>query len=339
MPILDPPLHSSPLIHRYAGNPVLSGKDIPYNANCIFNAGVCKFQGRYVMIFRNDYDYISGGRFGGCNLGLAFSDDGLRWEVSLKPFLTKEQVDLPDVWRVYDPRLTVLDGKVYICFAMDTGHGLRGGIGYTTDFTDFHIVSLSVPDNRNMVLFPERIGGEFIRLDRPFPVYGKGGGEYFDTWLSHSPDCRYWGGHQRLLTHDMIPFCNSKTGPAAPPGRTGGGYLTSFHAVWKLDSPALPSWDPGGWNKIYTAGIMLLDLEDPSKVLGIAEKPLIAPRTEYELNGFRGSAIFPGGMILEESGEVKIYYGAADTVECLATADIDELISACLAGGRARKCS
>lgn len=82
--------------------------------------------------------------------------------------------------------------------------------------------------------------------------------------------------------------------------------------------------------KRYTAGIMLLSPDDPSKVLGISKVPLIAPEADYEKNGFRNDVIFPGGMILEEDGQVKIYYGAADTVECLATADVDALIRLCL---------
>ena len=76
---------------------------------------------------------------------------------------------------------------------------------------------------------------------------------------------------------------------------------------------------------------MLLDLEDPTKVIGLYDQPLIAPETDYERkNGFRNDVIFPGGMILEDNGEVKIYYGAADTVECLATANVDDLIALCL---------
>ncbi len=76
---------------------------------------------------------------------------------------------------------------------------------------------------------------------------------------------------------------------------------------------------------------MLLDLEDPSKVIGMSKLPLIAPETDYEVNeGIRQNVIFPGGMILEDSGEVKIYYGAADTVECLATADVDDLLKLCI---------
>ena len=331
MPILEPPLYSSPLIRRYAQNPVLAGKDIPYNANCVFNAGVCKFQGKYVMIFRNDYDYVSGARFGGCNLGLAFSDDGLRWDVQDKPFLTKDQVDYPDVWRVYDPRLTVLEDKVYICFAMDTGHGLRGGIGYTTDFTDFHIVSLSVPDNRNMVLFPEKIGGYYCRLERPMPVYSRGR-DRFDTWLSKSPDLKFWGESSLVLGVEDIPYANDKVGPAAPPVKTDKGWLCTYHAVDIDHSRGKNGWEDA-WKKRYCAGVMLLDLEDPAKVLGVCKAPLLAPEAPYEADeGFRQQVIFPGGMILEDDGEVKIYYGAADTVECLATANVDDLLRICLEG-------
>ena len=72
---------------------------------------------------------------------------------------------------------------------------------------------------------------------------------------------------------------------------------------------------------------MLLAPDDPSKVTGLCRKPLLAPVEKYELEGFRGSVIFPGGMILEESGEVKIYYGGADTVECLATASLEDLLA------------
>ena len=74
---------------------------------------------------------------------------------------------------------------------------------------------------------------------------------------------------------------------------------------------------------------MLLDLENPAKIIGMGKSPLIWPETVYEHTGFRGDVIFPGGMILEDSGEVKIYYGAADTVECLATADVNDLLAFC----------
>ncbi len=327
---VEPFLKSSPAIRRYADNPLLAGKDIPYNANCIFNAGVCKYQGRYVMLFRNDYDYISGGRFGGCNLGLAFSDDGLHWRPEAEPFFDAARLHDPEVTRIYDPRLTVIEDTLYVCFAMDTHHGLRGGIGrIPDDFSGLEILSLSVPDNRNMVLFPEKIGGMYARLERPMPVYSRGR-DRFDTWISFSPDLKFWGESKLILGVEEVPFANDKTGPAAPPIRTKAGWLTLFHAVDIDQSRGKNGWEDT-WKKRYSAGVMLLDLDDPSKVLGVYKEPLIAPDTQYEAcEGFRENVIFPGGLIREEDGSLKIYYGAADTVECLAFAEEETLIGLCL---------
>ena len=159
-------LKSSNFVMRHPANPVLSAKDIPYPAALVFNAGVTKYRGRYVMVFRNDYCSGKARRLDGTNLGLAYSNDGIQWEVSLKPCFTLEDAEIR---RAYDPRLTVIDGRCYMCFAVDTNHGIRGGIAVTDDFESFEILSLSVPDNRNMVLFPEKIGGRYARLERPFP--------------------------------------------------------------------------------------------------------------------------------------------------------------------------
>lgn len=323
---LNPTLESSPVIKRYENNPVLSYKDVPYNAALIFNAGVAKYQGKYVMVFRNDYGSVEERRLDGTNLGLAFSDDGIHWEVQDKPcFDLKDE----EILRAYDPRLTVMDGKVYMCFAVDTRHGIRGGIAVTEDFEKFEIISMTVPDNRNMVLFPEKIGGKYVRLERPFPVYGRGGKDRFDIWISDSPDLVYWGNSKLLLGVENVPYANDKIGPGAPPVKTEKGWLTTFHVVDLDPSRGKNGWE-SAWKKRYCAGIMLLDLEDPSKVIGLCKDPLIAPETDYEtVDGFRTNVIFPGGMILEDDGEVKIYYGAADTVECLATAHVDDLIKLC----------
>lgn len=319
-------LHSSPVIKRYEFNPVLSAKDIPYEADLIFNAGVTKYQGRYVMVFRNDYGYSGGNNFRGTNMGLAFSDDGLKWDVQPEPCF---ELHDEEIIRAYDPRLTVIDGRCYMCFAVDTKHGIRGGIAVTEDFYRYKILSMSVPDNRNMVLFPERINKRYVRLERPFPVYSRGGRDRFDIWISDSYDLIYWGNSHLLLAVEDVPFANDKIGPAAPPVKTEKGWLTVFHAVDIDHSRGKNGWEES-WKKRYTAGIMLLDLNDPTRVIGMSKEPLIAPETTYERNGFRNDVIFPGGMILEDSGEVKIYYGAADTVECLATAHVDDLIGLCI---------
>lgn len=324
------PIQSSKHIHRHAANPVLTPKDVPYGPAMVFNAGVAKFQGKYVMVFRNDYGneqeeqvYQSHTT----NLGLAFSEDGVVWKVAPTPCWNWHD---EEVQRVYDPRLTVIEGRCYLCFAVDTKHGIRGGIAVTDDFQSFEVLSLSVPDNRNMVLFPERIGGQYVRLERPFTVYSRGGMDRFDMWLSRSPDLRHWGNSELLLTVEQVPFANDKIGPGAPPIKTEQGWLTTFHAVDLDKARGKNGWEPT-WKKRYTAGIMLLDLDNPSRVLGMYKSPLLVPEADYEVaGGFRNNVIFPGGMLLEDSGEVKIYYGAADTVECLATADVHELIRLCL---------
>ena len=325
------------VIKKSSHNPLIKSSMIPFTSTLTYNAGITRYQDNYVMLFRNDYNYTKEDmlyRWGTSafpqtkiNLGLAVSDDGIKWRIKPEPVLPIPLTE--EMFSVYDPRLTVIEGRCYLCFAADTRHGICGGIAVTDDLEKFELLSLSVPDNRNMVLFPEKINGMFVRLERPFPIYGRGAPEAFDIWISDSPDCKYWGNSRLLLGSEKVPFCNCKIGPAAPPVKTHAGWLTTFHAVWKHTDKELLSWH-GGWNKEYFGGLMLLDLHDPSKIIGMYDKPLLVPEENYEIDGMRGSVIFPGGMILEDSGEVKIYYGAADTVECLATADVNDLIALCI---------
>lgn len=316
---------SSPCIKKL-DHPILTRNDVVYPAALIFNAGVCKFQGKYVMLFRNDYGDFDGHLLEGTNMGLAVSEDGIHWTAEDHPcWAMKDE----EVHRIYDPRLTVIEDTLYVCFAMDTKHGLRGGIAKTSDLKNFEILSLSVPDNRNMALFPEKIGGRYIRLERPMPVYSRDR-DRFDIWLSESPDLEFWGRSRLVLGVEDVPFADNKIGPAAPPVKTEKGWLTTFHAVEKDETRGKHGWEDS-WKKMYYAGIMLLDLKDPSRVIGMSKVPLIVADQEFEQkDGFRQDVIFPGGMILEEDGEVKIYYGASDTVECLATANVDDLINLCL---------
>jgi beta-1,4-mannooligosaccharide/beta-1,4-mannosyl-N-acetylglucosamine phosphorylase len=351
------PFAEAGVLTRHPENPLLTRHDVDYPCSLLFNAGIAKFQGRYVMVFRNDFGPVNRKEFAergfeGTNLGLAFSPDGVHWKVEPKPCITLETArDLiaplmpgknpeTELRRFYDPRLTVIDGRLYMCFAIDTVNGLRGGIAVTDDLDRWEVLSASVPDNRNMVLFPETIGGRFVRLERP--VNTSGGLDLNDSsarmWMSYSPDLRHWGFSQHMLANSDIPFSNCKIGPGAPPIRTDKGWLTTFHAVWRDDERGRNGWSTG-WPKIYMAGLMLLDLENPYKIIGFCDQPLLAPTAWYEtgnsvpagsdFDGFREDVIFPGGMLLEDDGEVKIYYGAADTVECLATANVDDLLALC----------
>ena len=318
-------LKSQPIMKRHPANPILTPQMVPYPASLVFNAGVCMYQGRYVMVFRDDYGW-DGVNMPGSYIGLAYSDDGVKWDIQPKPCM--EWMD-DEVERIYDPRLTVIDGRVYMCFALDTKHGLRAGIAVTEDFDQFDILHLTTPDNRNMVLFPEMINGMYMRLERPFPVYSRGS-DRFDIWCSDSPDLAYWGNSKLVLGVEDIPFSNNKIGPGAQPVKTDRGWLCLIHSVDLDTSRGMNGWAKKPWQKRYCAGVMLLDLEDPSRVIGLSKEPLLVPETDYETKGgYRNDVIFPTGCLLEDSGEVKIYYGAADTTICLATCQLDELLDLC----------
>lgn len=329
------------LLTRHPSNPILRHSDCPFHATTVFNAGVAKYQGRYVMVFRNDYGTWGNPRFEGTNLGLAFSNDGVHWQVQPKPILGREETCAAlaplfnarfgpeEIIRVYDPRISVVEGKAVLCFAVDSKHGILGAVATTEDFQHFTFLSVSAPDNRNMVVFPEKIGGRYVRLERPFPVYGRGANEAFEIWMSRSSDLCRWGETRLVLGSEEVPFANSKIGPAAPPIRTRAGWLTPIHSVFIDRNHRLKGWEEDGWYKRYDAGLMLLDLEDPSKVIGLSREPLLTPSADYELEGFRGSVIFPCGFLLDESGKASLYYGAADTCIALATAHVDDLIAAC----------
>ena len=129
-----------------------------------------------------------------------------------------------------------------------------------------------------------------------------------------------------VLGTERVPWVNDKIGPTASPIKTKDGWLTLFHAVDRDDARGKNGWE-ATWKKRYTAGLMLLDLQDPSKVLALYDKPLLAPDLPVETDeGFRQNVIFPCAMLLEDDGEVKIYYGASDTCVCLATAKLDDLL-------------
>ena len=158
---------------------------------------------------------------------------------------------------------------------------------------------------------------------------------YHATLVFNAGITKYQGKYVMVFRSDLllggehVPFANAKIGPGAPPVKTEQGWLTTFHAVDIDPDRSKNGWEPA-WKKRYSIGIMLLDLEDPHKVVGMSKTPLLAPEVSYETDdGFRNDVLFPGGMILEDDGEVKIYYGAADTVECLATAHVDDLIGLC----------
>ena len=309
-------------MQRHDANPVLKPEDMPYPCKLVSNPGVIRADGQYVMAISWDaYDPGEDRLIAG--LGYGTSQDGVDFEVA-EYHLCPDWLAEEGVGRVYDPRLMLVEGEPYLCAAMDSDHGTCVRIARSADWIHWETVHTTTPDNRNAVLFPEAFGGRFARLERPFPMYSRG--EHFDLWISFSRDMVYWGESRLLVRASDIPFCNLKMGPAAPPIRTDAGWLVLFHAT-DVD-PARPVFgEKPGWRKRYTAGVMLLDLEDPTRVLSIGQKPVLVPETEYEMEGMVGNVVFPTAAIPEEDGTVTIYYGAADTVIARASASLEALVT------------
>src|SRR4051812_31669465 len=172
------------LVRRYSGNPILT-PDMIAGANAVFNSSVARFGDRYVGVFRVEK------RQGFQSLRVAWSDDGItNWKFdpeevlvpAEEPFLTYEDAR-------YDPRITQIGDVYYICHASENRFGCQISVASTKDFKKFEKIAVAAePTNRNMVLFPEKIGGLYVRLDRPFESGGAG-----NLWLSYSPDLVYWG--------------------------------------------------------------------------------------------------------------------------------------------------
>jgi len=216
----------------------------------------------------------------------------------------------------YDPRVTKIGDEYYIVHAAHSGHTCRLSLVKTDDFKKFEWKGfITETDNRNGVLFPEKINGLYARLDRPNTGDGTG-----DLWVSYSPDLVFWGKSSCVFrNYEGIRWAWTKIGPGAAPIKTDEGWLNIFHGVRTQCKQHF----------VYQLGVCLLDLEDPSKVIAMSEKAILIPEEEYELSGQTPSVVFTCGAVVEDDGEIKLYYGGADTVQCVATTTVDRLIDAC----------
>jgi beta-1,4-mannooligosaccharide/beta-1,4-mannosyl-N-acetylglucosamine phosphorylase len=193
-------------------------------------------------------------------------------------------------------------------------HGPTIGVGWTKDFESFHqYENAFLPFNRNGVLFPRKINGNFAMLSRPSD---NGHTPFGEIFYSESPDLTYWGKHR----HVMAPVENSwqatKVGGGPVPIETSEGWLLIYHGV-------LTSCN----GFVYSASVALLDLEKPWKVIARATPYVISPQTLYECVGDVPNVVFPCAALCDaETGRLAIYYGAADTVTGLAFAYVDELV-------------
>jgi beta-1,2-mannobiose phosphorylase / 1,2-beta-oligomannan phosphorylase len=217
---------------------------------------------------------------------------------------------------VEDPRITCLDGRFYVTYVAVSRHGVATALASTKDFLSFerHGV-IFCPENKDVVLFSERIRGEYTALHRPV------GGTAFarpQMWLARSTDLLHWGQHT-FLWAGVHPWEGSRIGPGTPPIKTPGGWLEIYHGCSRPQGP--------GQVGVYSAGAMLLDLENPRRILKRTAGAFFEPTADFERSGFVPGVVFPTGVVRTDE-TVLVYYGAADTQTAVVEFSLAEIIAA-----------
>jgi predicted GH43/DUF377 family glycosyl hydrolase len=292
---------------------MIAQEDLAFPCLDIMNAGAVKHDGHYVLLVRVE------DMRGRSVFVPARSQDGLHFTLCAHSAMSPAQ-DGPfaqfESRGVEDPRITELDGVFYVVYTAYSSYGTRLSLAKTEDFEEIERIALiSEPDNKNGALFPEKINDRYARLERP-----RDGG---NIWISYSDDLIYWGSSVPVMAPRGGGFWDSnRVGCAAPPIRIDDGWLMTYYGVKSTSA-----------GPIFRLGAAVLDAEDPCKVLKRTSVPLLTPREPYERIGDVGNVVFCCGAILEDDGELKVYYGAANEAICLGSAQLGEILENCLPGG------
>lgn len=295
------------LLTRWEGNPAITVDDIPFRANAVFNGPPIVTDDGVYLILRVE------GQHGYSFFALARSKDGLNFKIDEKPVMMPAR-EGPfakyETKGIEDPRVTTIDGVCYVVYTAVGECGPRIALAKTQDYVNYErIAMISEPGNKDGILFPKKIRGRYARLDRPIGM-GKG-----SIWVSYSPDLINWGDSEVIISPRGGYWDDYRIGASVTPIETEQGWLEIYHGV-KMTSAG----------PIYRAGLVLLDLDDPAKVIKRGDSPILSPREDYERIGDVGNVCFACGAVIDDDGNMKIYYGAADTSICIATCTLDQLL-------------
>jgi predicted GH43/DUF377 family glycosyl hydrolase len=240
------------------------------------------------------------------HLRLARSADGIKFDIEDTPAVGPAN-DI-ESFGVEDPRIILIEGVYYVTYVAVSPLGVTTCLASTKDFKSFQRHGIIFcPENKDVVLFPERIDGKYYVLHRPVsPLCRRQ-----DIWIAESPDLICWGNHRFLCAPVADGWDQIKVGASAAPFKIEQGWLEIYHGVDR--------------DNRYCLGAVLLDADQPWKVIARAEKPIFEPQADYETSGFYGNVIFTCGLLYEE-GKLKIYYGAADTAVCYAQLPIQDVL-------------
>lgn len=236
----------------------------------------------------------------------AESSDGIHFTIANRPLL--QAFDRYTAFGVEDARVTQLDGRYAVTVSAASSAGIITRLFTTADFTSFEdLGNIFHPDNKDVVIFPEKINGLYYAFHRPCSSqYGKP-----NLWVAASPDLRHWGNHRLVAEIRPGKWDGGRIGASCVPLRTKWGWLEIYHG-------ATP-------DNRYCLGAMLLDLQHPWKILARTPFPILEPEQLYEKNGFFSDVVFSCGL-LEEEGVLKVYYGACDDSVCLAQIAVNDVL-------------
>ncbi|HET7627311.1 MAG TPA: glycoside hydrolase family 130 protein [Bacillales bacterium] len=226
------------------------------------------------------------------HLRLAKSSDGIHFQVEEKPTVFPETK--MESWGIEDCRITQIEDTYYITYSAVSSKGVGVGLLATENFRFYTRKGIILaPENKDVVIFPEKINGNYFMMHRPVP--GCIGTK--EIWTATSQDLIRWGDHCILMECREGSFDSQKIGAGSVPIKTPEGWLTFYHGVDE--------------NERYCMGAALLDLNNPSRVIARSSRPILEPVESYEVKGFFGNVVFSCGTIVEDR-KVKMYYGAAD---------------------------
>ena len=297
-------------VWRYSGNPII-GRNGNKISNSVFNSAVVRFEDGFAGVFRCDSRSIS------MDIFVGKSKDGINWEIEDEPikFEGADEEILKREYR-YDPRVCFIEDRYYVTWC-NGYHGPTIGVAYTFDFKKFvQLENAFLPFNRNGVLFPRKINGLYMMLNRPSD---NGHTPFGDIFISQSKDMEFWGRHRHVMgtiKDDISAWQSTKIGPGPIPIETDEGWLMIYHGVINTCN-----------GFVYRMGAALLDLNEPWKVIARSKNYIMAPWEQYECMGDVPNVVFPCAALHDkESGKIAIYYGCADTVTGLAFTTVERLL-------------
>jgi beta-1,2-mannobiose phosphorylase / 1,2-beta-oligomannan phosphorylase len=232
-------------------------------------------------------------------------------EITETRFLPESELE---EFGVEDPRITALDGRYFFTYVAVSRHGAGTALASTNDFRRFDRHGMIFcPENKDVVLFPERIGGEFVALHRPNAATPFCRPE---MWVARSPDLVHWGRHECLHAGGS-EWESGRVGAGPPPVRTADGWLEIYHGNRRPTRP-------GEVGK-YSTAALLLDPKDPARILKRTAASIFEPSADFERSGFVPDVVFPTGIV-ESGNSYLVYYGAADCRTAVVAFDRDELL-------------